>query len=204
MPENIAGSMLVSVLNPDGTLVGSGAAAGPTPVTIVDEPVDVTVVGQPVHVLVDGQPTAVTVSGQPITTTATISGQPISTTLTGQPIAVTTSTSTIITAQNTLAPNTPLAGLSVVSVQVPATGRYRVATQILFTGTGTPVANNNYLFDPISLPTVRLFSAIEKGVVYTNEYIYNLTGNDQVRITPNANEAASVTVVAQIVLHRIS
>jgi hypothetical protein len=177
MPQNIAGAMLVSVLNPDGTLVGSGGAGGPTPVTIVDEPVDVTVVGQPV------------------TTTATISGQPIS---------VTTSTSTIITAQNTLAPNTPLAGLTVVAVQVPATGRYRVFTQILFTGTGTPVANNNYLFDPISLPTVRLFSAIEKGVVYTNEYIYNLTGNDLVRITPNANEAASVTVVAQIVLHRIS
>lgn len=195
MPNNIAGSQLVSVLNPDGTLVGSGGVGGGN-VTVTNTPLPVaTPVGQPLEVVVDGQPIGVTVSGQPITTSATISGQPIS---------VTTSTSTIITAQNTLAPNTPLAGLTVVAVQVPATGRYRVFTQILLTGTGTPVANNNYLFDPISLPTVRLFTPLEKGIVYTNEYIYNLNANDTVRITPNANEAASVTVVAQIVLHRIS
>lgn len=43
MPNDIAGSMLVSVLNPDGTLVGSGAAA--TDVTVTNFPATQTVAG---------------------------------------------------------------------------------------------------------------------------------------------------------------
>ena len=48
MPNNIAGSKLVSVLNPDGTLVGS---AGGGAVTIAGQPIGVTVTGQPIAIV---------------------------------------------------------------------------------------------------------------------------------------------------------
>ncbi len=189
MPSNIAGAMLVSVVNPDGTIVGGGGG-GTADVNVTNNPLPVSGT-----VTVNGTVTATPTGTQTVSGTVNIGTMP-----------AVTANQTYFTTTNSVAaaPVAPGAAAVVATTTVAATGTYDIVVSIVLAGAGTPVTNNNYTLQVGAQPVLALLVPALKGVQYMTTVRATVAAGNAVAVSAVAAEAASVTVATNIVVTRLS